>query len=291
MAETASPMDGCIWIYRAECGYAGRMVARLFISCPPSLSLSGLIARISGYSSKSEPSWFRETAELVFPLVFNLGQPWDIKLGSNGCPDRSLSFTAGLYPGPVTVSCATGAELLQVDLTPLGAARLFGGAAADLAGHVVDLRSVEPFRDEYDKIHDRLCSVTNWAVRFELIERFLRPKFAHTASIQIQRSWHLMAHGYTVAETAAAIGWSARHLRTQFCLETGIRPVTAARMLRFQRARKFALRPDFAGWADIAAAAGYADQAHLVRAFNEFAGETPSAWATSERPSEPRLQV
>jgi hypothetical protein len=41
----------------------------------PSQALNGLVARISGYSSRTEPSWSVETAELVLPLIFNLGQP------------------------------------------------------------------------------------------------------------------------------------------------------------------------------------------------------------------------
>ncbi len=267
------------------------MADTMFVSRPPSLPFNGLIARISGYSSRTKPSWFRETAELVFPLVFNLGQPWDIQLGSEGDAIRSLSFTAGLCPGPVVVSCAAGAELLQVDLTPLGAARLFGGAAAELAGQVVDLRSVERFGGEYNAIHERLHCAKDWTTRFDLIERFLAPKFTCATSTHIQESWNLLAQGHTVAETADAVAWSTRYLRTRFRQETGIRPVTAARMLRFQHARTFALRSDNPNWADIAAAAGYSDQAHLIRAFHEFAGESPTAWAGSARPSEPRLQV
>jgi AraC-like DNA-binding protein len=271
--------------------YAGPMADTMSLSRRPSLLFSGLIARISGYRSSTEPSWFIETAEMVFPLVFNLGQPWDIRLGSEGDANRSMSFTAGLYPGPVSVSCAAGAELLQVDLTPLGAARLFGGAAAELAGRVVDLRSVDRFAGEHDAIHDLLHRATNWAARFDLIERFLAPRFTYASSSHVRKAWSLLAQGHTVAETADAIGWSTRYLRKRFQHETGIRPVTAARMLRFQHARAFALRSDNPDWADIALAAGYADQAHLIRAFHEFAGEPPMAWASSARPSEPRLQV
>ena len=262
-----------------------------FVSRAPSWTHTGVIGRISGYASLTEPSRFLETAELVFPLVFNLGQPWDIRLGREGVSSRNLSFTAGLYPGPVAVSCAAGAELLQVDLTPLGALRLFGGAAADLAGQVVDLSAVERFGGEYDAIHDRLRCTKDWTARFDLIEQFLAPRFAHAPSMHIRKSWSLLARGKSVAETAVAVGWSTRHLSTRFRQETGIRPITAARMLRFQRARTLALRSETANWADIAAAAGYSDQAHLIRAFQEFAGVAPMAWAQRAMPSEPRLHI
>ncbi|MCR9195783.1 MAG: AraC family transcriptional regulator [Hyphomonas sp.] len=262
-----------------------------FISRTPSRALTGLVARISGYCSKTEPSRFLETAELVFPIVFNLGEPWDIRLGRKGDGTRAFSFTAGLFPGPVSVSCDGRAELIQVDLTPLGAVRLFGGAAAELASQVVDLSAVDQFGGAYDAIHDQLHSATEWQVRFDLIERFLAPRFGHNGSIPIRQAWHLLARGNTISATAAAIGWSTRHLSTQFRQETGLRPVAAARMLRFQRARTLALGSGEIGWAAIAAEAGYADQSHLIREFQDLAGQPPSAWAQRTQPSEPRLDL
>lgn len=191
----------------------------------------------------------------------------------------------------MAVSCDAGAELIQIDLTPLGAVRLFGGAAAELAAKVVELRAIDQLGGEYETIHERLHGAADWQARFDLIEAFLAPRFRHANSIHVRQSWHYLAEGKTVSETAAAIGWSTRHLSAQFRKETGIRPVTAARMLRFQRARALALESENAAWAEIATATGYSDQAHLIREFQEFAGEPPSAWAQRSKPSEPRLQI
>ncbi|WP_232625925.1 helix-turn-helix domain-containing protein [Achromobacter deleyi] len=49
-------------------------------------------------------------------------------------------------------------------------------------------------------------------------------------------------------------------------------------MLRFHQACRLAQQPG-SEWAQVAAAGGYADQAHLAREFIDLAGESPQAWA------------
>ena len=51
-----------------------------------------------------------------------------------------------------------------------------------------------------------------------------------------------------------------------------------ARIARFDRARAMAATGTASGWADLAVACGYADQAHLVREYAALAGSTPGAW-------------
>mgnify|MGYP005868667299 CR=1 FL=1 len=74
------------------------------------------------------------------------------------------------------------------------------------------------------------------------------------------------------------LDWSRKHLASRFHEEVGLPPKTIARIARFNRAQAMAASGMGDGWADIAAACGYADQAHLTREFVALAGTTPGAW-------------
>ena len=84
---------------------------------------------------------------------------------------------------------------------------------------------------------------------------------------------------------AAETGWSGRHLTSRFRTEIGLTPKAAARVVRFDRARHL-LAANAGGTghhlADLAAACGYFDQAHLAREFRALAGCPPSQWITEE---------
>ena len=90
-----------------------------------------------------------------------------------------------------------------------------------------------------------------------------------------------------MAELAAGTGWSERHLTSRFRAEIGLTPKAAARVIRFDRARKLLVRnltgasPEYR-LADLAADCGYFDQAHLAREFRVLAGCPPSQWLAEE---------
>ena len=69
---------------------------------------------------------------------------------------------------------------------------------------------------------------------------------------------------------------SRKHLAARFSDEVGLTPKAVARIARFNLVMRLA-RQGYR-WAEIAAECGYTDQAHLVREFTEYAGETPTAW-------------
>jgi AraC-like DNA-binding protein len=86
-----------------------------------------------------------------------------------------------------------------------------------------------------------------------------------------------------VYAVAAELGVSERHLRRVFRETVGVSPKAYARVARFHRALGAAREDGRAGWASIAAAAGYYDQAHLIAEFRVIAGVTPRVLAEERR--------
>ncbi|XVU23328.1 helix-turn-helix domain-containing protein [Actinoplanes sp. CA-054009] len=98
---------------------------------------------------------------------------------------------------------------------------------------------------------------------------------------EVAYAWgRLMTGSVSVAAVAAEVGWSGRYLTDRFRAEVGLRPKEAARVARFDRARR-ALRPG-TPFADLACGFGFFDQSHFVREFHALAGCAPSRWLADE---------
>ena len=126
----------------------GAPVAFELIRRAPSQQTAGLICEITGYRETALGRFCqREAAPLRLPLIISLGTPFLIALGRDpNAADRQRSFAAGLNIGAVHIESDGGAECVQVDFTPLGAYRFFGGAVVDLAAPDRHRRRARPRR-------------------------------------------------------------------------------------------------------------------------------------------------
>lgn len=68
---------------------------------------------------------------------------------------------------------------------------------------------------------------------------------------------------------------SSRHFQRKFLEITGTKPKTLARIARLQKAIHLAQHQPLYTLTEIGAAAGYFDQAHFIRDFKGFAGQSP----------------
>jgi AraC-like DNA-binding protein len=248
----------------------------------------GLVASIVGYRETGRGlSGAIEMAPLVVPLIISFAEPFEIALGRGAtAEDRFGSFTSGLHPGFVSINSRGGAECIQVDFTPLGAFRFFGMPMREIASRMVDLDDLSDHG--MNELRQRLGDEPDWGPRFDLVEAFLIDRLARgpRPDAAVARAYGQILSsggGRRVTDIAQSLGWSRKHLNQRFREEIGLGPKAVARMARFNRV--LAMAADREGsWADIAADCGYADQAHLVREFRDFAGASPTTVMAPTRP-------
>ena len=205
-------------------------VAFEMVRRPPSQRTAGLISAISGYRETARGRFSqREAAPLAIPLIISFGTPFTIALGREpDAADRQRSFAAGLYAGPVYIESDGGAECVQVDFTPLGAYRFFGGAVVDLAARMIGIDDV--LGHEGSRLRERLGATGGWQRRFDIVEDFVARRASHVPSPELEFAYRLMARrggGIRIAALAQEIGWSRKHLVDRFRSEFGLAPKSA----------------------------------------------------------------
>jgi AraC-like DNA-binding protein len=84
----------------------------------------------------------------------------------------------------------------------------------------------------------------------------------------------------SIPELTAALGLSERTLRRRCESAFGYGPKTLERILRFQQFLGLLRRSTAPRLAELAAASGFADQAHLTREVRRLGGLTPAAFKT-----------
>lgn len=85
-----------------------------------------------------------------------------------------------------------------------------------------------------------------------------------------------------VAEMAAQSGLPTRTLHSRLMQHVGLSPKRVLRIERLHRALVSAQKRP-APWVQIAACSGFADQAHMIREFQDLLGESPAVWSERSR--------
>ncbi|MCZ2815487.1 helix-turn-helix domain-containing protein [Modestobacter sp. VKM Ac-2984] len=204
-------------------------------------------------------------------------------------PGRYDALLGGLHTRPALITQTGWQAGVQLALSPLGARALLGLPAGALAS--LDCPVADVLGTDGAELIDRVRSAPDWAGRFAALEHVLlrRLQADSVPAPEVVEAWRLtLASGgrLRVADVAGRVGWSERHLLTRFRAETGLTPKEAARVVRFDRARRaLAARVAGGGPPDLAAlavATGYADQAHLTREWRAFSGLPPTRWLAAE---------
>ena len=259
----------------------------------PAEPLRRYVARYTGYRQRGlPPARHRGLPSPYLTLIFTLDEPLTIAAHPDpGQPPGEFgALLGGLHSAPALITHEGAQSGIQVALRPLGARALLGLPAGELAS--LDVPAEAVLGGVCAELRDRVRAAAGWPARFAVLDEILLRRATMEADVAPEVGWAwrrlLRAGGdVRVSELAAGTGWSDRHLTSRFRAEIGLTPKAAARVIRFDRARKLLVRnltgasPEYR-LADLAADCGYFDQAHLAREFRALAGCPPSQWLAEE---------
>jgi AraC-like DNA-binding protein len=277
----------------------------------PPARLRPFVSGYIGYRlAGAEPGRHRGLPSPELTFIVTLDDPLAIDAHPDpGQPAGTYdTLLGGLQTAPALVSHEGRWSGVQLGLTPLGARTLLGIPAAELANW--DAEAADVVGGFAAQLRELVVRQPTWAERFAVLDELLARRAAQSEADrcvevrpEVSYAWRRLRQtggGVGVAGLAAETGLSARRLGTLFRAEFGLAPKEAARVIRFDRARRRIGRAvtsagaggagsgrgtgegSAATFATLAAECGYYDQAHLAREFRALAGCPPSQWLAEE---------
>jgi AraC-like DNA-binding protein len=263
----------------------------------PAAELRPFIAGYSGYRQAGlEPARHAGLPSPYLTLIFTLDEP--LTVAAHPDPRQPggayVTLAGGLHARPALITHDGRQSGIQVALSPVGARGILGVQAGDLAH--IDVEGNQVCGALATEVQQRIQAAETWAERFAVLDELLLGRLRRyrldggvDVSAEVGFAWQrlLTTRGaIAVSALAEETGWSSRHLRGRFAAEIGLTPKAAARVVRFDRARRLLQRRGAAGGPlDLAALAvhcGYYDQAHLDAEFRVLAGAPPTTWLVTE---------
>ena len=186
---------------------------------------------------------------------------------------------------PIDTEAPEGQRLLGLAFHPAAAAVWLPQPAAQLTGQVLALSDL--LGDAVLALRERLLEATSDAMRFDLVEHWLRgrrrgavPDLVSAALQRIDRT----SGQLEVGQLAAQLGISRQRLNVLFKHSVGLAPKSLARLQRFQGALALLRGRQRVPWVELAAHCGYYDQSHLIRDFRAFSGYAPGEFLRHAMP-------
>jgi AraC-like DNA-binding protein len=247
-------------------------------------------ARLAGYLECLWTVWDRSEVrsrppDRVVPdgcpeLIVHLADPFARRVGSRWIVQPRV-FLAGTLTRPWLLRAGRRVLTLGLRFRPGAAGRAFGVSLRATADAEVPLARLTSARTGRALV-STLRAARTQTQRFAAAEAWLgalvdetppRPGAAQPAVDAVLRTQGQRR----IDDVARDLGWSRRRVERVFAQELGIRPKMFARIVRLNAVLAALDQHERADAVDLALAAGYFDQSHLLRDFRVLAGRAPHA--------------
>jgi AraC-like DNA-binding protein len=248
--------------------------------------MAGTISQFAGiYRERAPHGALCEHVRCVWVNDLRGSQNEWVRVVPDGCSDILWTGSRLIVAGPDTESILDrlpqGAVVVGVRFHPGAASAWLGLPLSEITNSRVPL--AEFWREDAPRLVDKACASGSAAEIAFALEAVLRSRLAEVGRADQQLAFVRRSAGdrcspprIRVDELAAHMGMSERTLRRR-CLDGfGYGFKTLDRVLRFQRFFRLAAQTSIGGLAELAARAGYADQAHMTREVQRMSGASAS---------------
>ncbi len=220
-------------------------------------------------------------------LIFNLADP--ISRIENSCEVKSRykSYVVGQSRKAVHIQPQGRIDLFGVSFRTAGAYPFFKQPLIGLTDKIVDLGSL--WGKLAPNLEEKIGNVSSTHMRIEVITKALL-YILSTSKLQIDSSVFpavqaiILSGGQgKIGHIADTLSISRRLLEKKFSRFVGISPKSLARITRFQSIFDSVNIAKGCDWASAVFKCGYFDQAHFIKDFKEFCGQTPTLYVETEQ--------
>jgi AraC-like DNA-binding protein len=262
-----------------------------FSSAPPTGALAGIVQEYWEVEGRLSPFRERVLPNGCMELMVNLGPPHQLVTHS-GSSVWERAWFSGLHDRAIVIESRQGTHLVSARLHPLGAPHLFGPSIARTVNSVTDLETL--LGPSARELRALLLAAESAEQRFAHLERFLGGRLPPSAlpSTIVRDAARLIeeAHGcLRITAIHLALGVSRKQLWFRFTRDLGMSPKAYAQLQRFVWTLARLRESTSVDWPRLASAAGYSDQAHLVRDFRRVASASPTEFLRALTPASTAL--
>ena len=196
--------------------------------------------------------------------------------GAGSVVDIGPAVVGGVRTAFYAKEVPSRVQSVGVTFHPAAAAALFGCPADELTGRHSSLHELwSP--STCAELQERLHGEPGPSAQLDLLEAVIAERLRRLRGIHpaVAAALERFRHTTNVAAVVRDTGYSHRTLAEQFRRTMGIGPKAYQRI---RRMRRLLQRIGDTPWSDLAAEAGFSDQAHFVREFHQFTGATPTAY-------------
>ena len=195
---------------------------------------------------------------------------------------------AGASAGATVLQLSGRLEGVSVALHPGAAATLLGMPAGEIENRALSLDTL--WGAEAHALIQQMAETKDDASRVALLTAALQRRLSGETTLNQQRAGHAArlvsrAGGrLSLGQAAAAVNVGERRLQQLFYEHVGMPFRAWSRLSRLHACLRLVRQQPDPAWADIAAEAGFYDQAHMVRDWQALAGCTPRDWVLRQLP-------